>query len=254
MLVSIERMENNMSYVNIDWVKNKIDEKRDIAGNWVDDIDVVPVVNVLYWLDCLDDAQSRGTDPQQPKTPTTSNPKASLHSNITKELNDIYIAKNADYGDAFGETYKKLGVISAVTRITDKVNRLQSLATKSDEERLVKDESIVDTLKDLSNYAILTLIEMGYEPVDAHVEISEVNICKDELIQDPFETNWEEARQNYDTNLKDVLKSFARVGNFDRFIMLDSGKVLDENTGNVYESVEEAKLDVYNTVPYGRDQ
>ena len=201
-----------MSYVNVDWVKNKIDEKRDIAGNWVDDIDVVPVVNVLYWLDCLDDAQSSNGVSQQPKTATTSNPKASIHSDITKELNAIYIAKNADYGDAFGETYKKLGIVSAVTRITDKVNRLQSLATKSDEERLVKDESIIDTLKDLSNYALMTLIEMGYEPVDENVETPEVDICKDELTQDPFETNWEEARQNYDTNLKDVLESFVRVG------------------------------------------
>ena len=90
--------------------------------------------------------------------------KAALHKEITEELNKIYIAKNADYGDAFGETYKKLGIISAVTRITDKVNRLQSLATKSEEERMVKDESIIDTLKDLSNYALMTLIEMGYEP------------------------------------------------------------------------------------------
>lgn len=90
--------------------------------------------------------------------------KSELHSKITEELNKIYIAKNADYGDAFGETYKKLGIISAVTRITDKVNRLQSLATKSEEERMVKDESIIDTLKDLSNYALMTLIEMEYEP------------------------------------------------------------------------------------------
>lgn len=90
--------------------------------------------------------------------------KAALHKDITEELNKIYVAKNADYGDAFGETYRKLGIISAVTRITDKVNRLQSLATKSEEERMVKDESIIDTLKDLSNYALMTLIEMGYEP------------------------------------------------------------------------------------------
>lgn len=98
--------------------------------------------------------------------------KAALHKEITEELNKIYIAKNADYGDAFGETYKKLGIISAVTRITDKVNRLQSLATKSEEERMVKDESIIDTLKDLSNYALMTLIEMGYEPEEPEDEMN----------------------------------------------------------------------------------
>lgn len=102
---------------------------------------------------------------EQPKTAPLPSPKSYLHSCITKELNAIYVAKNSDYGDAFGETYKKLGIISAVTRITDKVNRLQSLATKSDEERMVKDESIVDSAKDLANYAIMLLIEMGYEPL-----------------------------------------------------------------------------------------
>lgn len=98
--------------------------------------------------------------------------KAVLHKDITEELNKIYIAKNADYGDAFGETYKKLGIISAVTRITDKVNRLQSLATKSEEERMVKDESIIDSAKDLANYAIMLLIEMGYEPEEPEDEMN----------------------------------------------------------------------------------
>lgn len=83
--------------------------------------------------------------------------KYEIHQEICDELNKIYKAKNHDYGDSFGETYKKLGIISAITRITDKVNRLQSLATK---EQKVKDESIKDTLKDLANYSIMTLIEL----------------------------------------------------------------------------------------------
>ncbi|EHN17052.1 DUF1599 domain-containing protein [Clostridium sporogenes] len=83
--------------------------------------------------------------------------KAEKHKVICGELNEIYKNKNHDYGDSFGETYKKLGIISAVTRITDKVNRLQSLAIK---EQKVKDESIKDTLKDLANYSIMALIEL----------------------------------------------------------------------------------------------
>ncbi|NFJ83988.1 DUF1599 domain-containing protein [Clostridium botulinum] len=85
------------------------------------------------------------------------NNKADKHKIICEELNKIYKVKNHDYGDSFGETYKKLGMISAVTRITDKVNRLQSLAVK---EQKVKDESIKDTLRDLANYSIMTLIEL----------------------------------------------------------------------------------------------
>ena len=86
--------------------------------------------------------------------------KSEKHRAITADLNDIYIRKNTDYGDAFGDTFRKLGIISAVTRISDKTNRLMSLAAKSEAERMVKDESIRDTLMDLANYAIMSLIEM----------------------------------------------------------------------------------------------
>ena len=86
--------------------------------------------------------------------------KYEIHSEITKQLNEIYIAKNTDYGDAFGDTFKKLGIISAVTRIADKTNRLMSLSAKTEAERNVKDETIKDTLIDLANYALMTLIEM----------------------------------------------------------------------------------------------
>ena len=86
--------------------------------------------------------------------------KYERHSEITRQLNEIYIAKNTDYGDAFGDTFKKLGIISAVTRIVDKTNRLMSLSAKTEAERNVKDETIKDTLMDLANYALMTLIEM----------------------------------------------------------------------------------------------
>ena len=88
------------------------------------------------------------------------NPKAQRHSEITNELKEIYQSKNADYGDAFGETFQKLGIVSAVTRISDKTNRLMSL-TQND--RQVEDETLEDTLMDLANYAIMTLIEMESE-------------------------------------------------------------------------------------------
>ena len=82
------------------------------------------------------------------------------HKEICKELNDVYAKKNSDYGNSFGDTFDKLGIISAVTRISDKYNRLVSLCTKPEEERKVKDESITDTLLDMANYCIMTVIEM----------------------------------------------------------------------------------------------
>ena len=87
----------------------------------------------------------------------TPDPKIALHKQITEELTAIYEAKNHDYGDSFQETYRKLGLISAVTRISDKVNRLQSLSKK---DQRVADESIRDTLTDCANYCIMTIIAL----------------------------------------------------------------------------------------------
>ena len=90
---------------------------------------------------------------------------------IAEELGNLYEKKNAAYGNSFGETYQKLGIVSAVTRISDKYNRLCTLAKNPDVDNL--GESIEDTLKDLAAYSIMTLMEMskenlspiGYDPV-----------------------------------------------------------------------------------------
>ena len=78
---------------------------------------------------------------------------------IAADLGELYEKKNAAYGNSFGETYQKLGIISAVTRISDKYNRLCNLATKPTIDNL--GESLEDTLKDLASYAIMTLIELN---------------------------------------------------------------------------------------------
>ena len=91
----------------------------------------------------------------------TNDSKIDQHKAICKKLNETYKAKNHDYGDSFGDTYKKLGIISAVTRLSDKMNRIMSLAVSHDAQ--VKDEKIEDTLLDMANYAIMTLIGLGYE-------------------------------------------------------------------------------------------
>ena len=77
---------------------------------------------------------------------------------ITESLCNLYEKKNRAYGDSFGSTFQKLGIISAVTRISDKYNRLCNLATNPDIDNL--GESIEDTLQDLASYCIMTLIEL----------------------------------------------------------------------------------------------
>ena len=77
---------------------------------------------------------------------------------IAKEMCELHRAKDADYGNSFGETFRKLGIISAVTRISDKYNRLVNLSTKIGEANA--DESLEDTLKDMAEYAIMTIVEL----------------------------------------------------------------------------------------------
>ena len=77
---------------------------------------------------------------------------------ICREMADLYAAKNWDYGDSFGKSFQEWGMPMACIRLTDKLNRLCAL-TKSGEQR-VQDESIEDTLRDLANYSIMTLIEL----------------------------------------------------------------------------------------------
>jgi hypothetical protein len=82
------------------------------------------------------------------------------HEQICKQLNKLYEQKNNAYGDSFQKTFDELGIISAVTRIRDKYNRLQTLSLNKNIN--TGDESIKDTLLDLANYAIMTY--MALEP------------------------------------------------------------------------------------------
>lgn len=87
--------------------------------------------------------------------------KIEKHQQLCDLIHEIYQQKNAAYGDSFGDTYKRLGIISAVTRITDKYNRLVTLSTNKDIS--VGDESIKDTLLDMANYCLMTAMEIEHE-------------------------------------------------------------------------------------------
>ena len=87
--------------------------------------------------------------------------KVEHHAALCKELNDHYTRKNADYGDSFGLSFKEEGLAMARIRLGDKLNRFKTLSRSV--ERKVLDESIRDTLIDLANYAIMTVLEMEEE-------------------------------------------------------------------------------------------
>jgi len=83
-------------------------------------------------------------------------PKTDKHIAICAELKTIYEAKNTDYGNSFAKQLEEYGLVSAAIRLEDKLNRFKHLIGN----KAKADESIQDTLMDMANYAILTLIEM----------------------------------------------------------------------------------------------
>lgn len=85
--------------------------------------------------------------------------KVERHTQICKFLTDLYARKNADYNDAFGKSYKEYGMYMPCIRLEDKLSRLKALTVQNHKQQ-VSDESVEDTLVDLANYAIMTLIEL----------------------------------------------------------------------------------------------
>ena len=139
------------------------DKYTDNYGCMFEDMDDEMLDKIYGWYKELDMAtESKCCSKEPDDLKQNIEPKVAQHYAICQKLNQVYKAKNHDYGDSFGNTYKKLGIISAVTRLSDKMNRLMSLAVSHDTQ--VKDEKIEDTLLDMANYAIMTLIELGYEP------------------------------------------------------------------------------------------
>ena len=77
---------------------------------------------------------------------------------ILQEMQELYNKKNHDYGNSFSDTIKEFGLIPAVARINDKMQRLKQLVKG---EKMQVNESMRDTLMDMANYCVLTIMELG---------------------------------------------------------------------------------------------
>ena len=76
---------------------------------------------------------------------------------LATSMADTYARKNADYGDSFHTSVTKYGLIAALTRMSDKWNRLENLMLHGNGQ---VNESITDTLIDLAAYALMTVMEI----------------------------------------------------------------------------------------------
>ena len=88
---------------------------------------------------------------------------AAKHMELCKYLNNLYATKNQKYGDSFSMTVQKYGIIAALTRLSDKWQRFETLILTKDPG--TPDESIRDTLLDMANYCIMTVMELDQKEV-----------------------------------------------------------------------------------------
>lgn len=82
---------------------------------------------------------------------------AKAFRDITDKMYDTFKAKNKDYKNSFHKIFKECGMTYAYGHMAEKLERINSL--RKDEAK-VKGESMKDSLYDLANYAILTIIEL----------------------------------------------------------------------------------------------
>ena len=76
---------------------------------------------------------------------------------ITNKMCNTFEVKNSDYGDSFHKLFEECGMTYAYGHMAEKLERINSLRKNGAK---VKGESMKDSLYDLANYAILTIMEL----------------------------------------------------------------------------------------------
>lgn len=90
------------------------------------------------------------------------------HELICEYMTNLYARKNDDYGDSFHLTFLEEGWAMPRIRLSDKLNRFKMLSRAGDSK--VKDESLRDTLIDLANYAVMSVMELDRLTAEAAKE------------------------------------------------------------------------------------
>lgn len=91
-----------------------------------------------------------------------------LFNKLTQEMSETFAKKRNDYGQTTTETFKKFGPVSMLTRMHDKMGRLDNLLTNNRENMV--GEKVEDTLLDLANYALITILELRKDKQEKSLE------------------------------------------------------------------------------------
>lgn len=88
------------------------------------------------------------------------------HKRLCEDLHELYAKKNEDYGDSFHKTFLAEGMTAARILLSAKLDRFYRLTTSTG-VRKVRGETLRDTLIDLANYALMTIMELGDEDAES---------------------------------------------------------------------------------------
>lgn len=78
------------------------------------------------------------------------------HKKLCDYLHNLYVTKNRDYGDSMHPLYKEYGLTAFLIMFSIKINRIKSLMEKGSATY----ESLEDSLLDLANYALISVVEL----------------------------------------------------------------------------------------------
>lgn len=117
---------------------------------------------------CINSELCRGYNQFKPKKEMINHPShynmgkfeaIDVFKSITGEMTRLFEIKNKNYGNSFSKQFDEYGLTSVCIRLEDKLNRLKSLSKQGDNAN-ADDESLRDTLIDLANYSVLSIMEI----------------------------------------------------------------------------------------------
>ena len=155
------------------------------------------------------------------------------HKKLCDLMHETYIKKNSDYGNSFSDLYDEYGSIISEIHIREKFDRFKQLRTNESQIG----ESIEDTLMDMANYCLLTLLEMkklnsyiDEEVIEENIELEEVQ----EEVQDSTEDTTEEIVVKSMHKDEEIKSEFKRENH-------DTEYLFDGATKEEIEKIKSAK-------------
>lgn len=124
--------------------------------------------------------------------------RSKMMKELHSEKQEVYDAKNADYGDSFAKVRREYQM-AIIIRLMDKLERLKTLYAGNEQQ--VEEETIEDTLLDMSNYADMEIIERRIDRMKEREKMRESIIdelmkpVNDEVAKDHAEHYWQHRGQ-----------------------------------------------------------